>query len=207
MINSDSPYNLVSQDIVRRFRLCGDTVNLPPARDLNGGGIRLYQQHRVAIKAVGDDCTATLDATYVFGANITGCELILGMAWLSRAEPEIKWLKGTVSFKDNRFNPLTKEAASIRAQAIGRYNVSTTPHQSSTLGSPNSIPAVTCAIATLGELAKICTTKGSCPYLVQWRDLEDPADKLSTGVLVGAVSESVFAGAKEAVKCVTLQAQ
>ena len=38
MIDSGSPYNLISQDIIAQRGIPGDSENVPPAQDLNGTG-------------------------------------------------------------------------------------------------------------------------------------------------------------------------
>ena len=42
MIDSGSPFNLISQRLIAQRGIPGDSENIPLARDLNGVGIRLY---------------------------------------------------------------------------------------------------------------------------------------------------------------------
>ena len=185
MIDSGLPYNLISQDIIARVGLPGDDQNIPSAQDLNGGGIRLYRRHHMAVEMMGTDNTATLDAAKIYGANITGCKLILGLPWLRKAEPSIKWLTNVVLFKANAIKPVSQEAAAIRAQTTGVRDVSAallpdTPQESS-----NSSPAIACV--GIEEMASICHREGLEAYMVEWRDTSVPGSSFAADSLVGAI--------------------
>ena len=67
MLDSGSPYNLISQDIIAWNRILGDGDEIPPAEDVNGNGIHLYQRHRLAVLIMGTDGSPTFDAVTVFG--------------------------------------------------------------------------------------------------------------------------------------------
>lgn len=67
------------------------------------------------------------------------------------------------------------------------YNVNTTLSQNSSPDSLNSILAVACV--TLGKFTKICKTKSSNIYLVQWQDMIGPAGRLNAEVVVETMTE------------------
>ena len=79
MIDCGSPFSMMSQDIIAWHGIPGNKTDILPAYDLNGNRIQLYQCHQMAVGAIGTDETSTLDAVTVFGANITGYNLILGL--------------------------------------------------------------------------------------------------------------------------------
>lgn len=54
-IDSGSPFNLISQRIIKRYSVAGDDHDIPQARNLNRGGIRLFQRHRVAVETKRTD--------------------------------------------------------------------------------------------------------------------------------------------------------
>ena len=98
MIDLRLPYNLISQDLIVQHRICGVDNNIFLARDLNGGGTRLYCRHRIGVKSQGTDGSITLDAVTTFEANILGCKMILELPWLRTARLQIFWSKTLFCF-------------------------------------------------------------------------------------------------------------
>ena len=85
MIDYGSLYNLILQQLIKHYRLPGSDNSILPAQDLNSGKITLYKRHRMTIEMLGKDTSSSLNAVNVFGANITSCDMILGMTWLVAA--------------------------------------------------------------------------------------------------------------------------
>ena len=165
MIDSGSPFNLLSQDLIVWHQILGDSTDIPPARDLNGAGICLFQRHKMAVATRRIDNVPTLDAIDVFGANIAGCKLILGLPWLRTAQPQIGWYENTVSFAHQEEEPFSEEAAAIRSQVIGVHNVNAPSTPSSSGDDSDSAPVVACV--SLVELAEICDTEGTEAFMVE----------------------------------------
>ena len=82
MIDSGSPFNLLSQKIIAKHGISRDSKNIPPAQNLNKGGITLYQWHQMTVEITTDNNLQALDAVTIYGANIVGCNMILGILWL-----------------------------------------------------------------------------------------------------------------------------
>lgn len=63
--------------------------------------------------------SSTLDAIDVYGANITGCRMILGLSWLRQVSPDINWGNNTVCYLPAALRDFPEEAAAIRSRVSG----------------------------------------------------------------------------------------
>ena len=85
LIDCGSLFNLISQSIIERYGIERSNNSVPLTKNLNGKGIKLFWWHCIAVKAKGNNEFQSIDAVNVYKANITGCKLILGLDWLSKA--------------------------------------------------------------------------------------------------------------------------
>ena len=203
MINSGLPFNLISQCIIDQYNIAGSDEDILAAQHLKGGGIRLFKRHRFAVETKGTDGSSTLDAIDVFGANITGCKMILGRPWLDQANLDIDWPRSAVCFPPVAMKDFPQEAAKIRARIMGLYDVSTSLSSADSEEFSNPSPVVACV--GLEEFAAICKQEGSEAYLVSWRDVSGPNMEDGMESLIGAILADDLRGGE--VKPVTLPAK
>ena len=166
LIDCESLFNLISQSDIERYGIEGSDDGVPLAKDLNGGGIKLFRRHCIAVKTKGNDGSQSLDAVDVYGANNTGCKLILGLDWLSKAQPAIDWSRSTVYYKPCASVPdYPWEAVEMRAQIKGPADVSDT--SGTPPGTPSDYSDRSPVVACVGleELAEICDSEGTEAYL------------------------------------------
>ena len=78
MINTGTIFNLIAQDLVKKYNIPRDN-NVLSLMAANRGKLRLYKKHQVAIETYGHNGSKTSDAITIYGSNIIGCKLILGM--------------------------------------------------------------------------------------------------------------------------------
>ena len=97
MINTKTILNLITQDLVKEHDIPGDN-KLESLIAANRGRLRLYKRHQVAIKTHGHNGSWTSDAITIYGSNITGCKLMLGMPWIRKAKPVFNWDTNKISF-------------------------------------------------------------------------------------------------------------
>ena len=119
----------------------------------------------MAFKIIKTDNTATLDAVEIYSANITGCKLILGLPWLRKAKPLIKWLRDVVLFEAIVIKPVPQKTAAIRAQTIEVHDISAAFFPGTFQEFFNSSPAIACV--GIQKIASICHQKGLKAYMVK----------------------------------------
>ena len=146
MIDFKSSYNLIFQNIIARMDLFRDDQNIFPIQNLNKKGICLYQWHNMAVEIIEIDNTATFNVAKIYSANFTGCNLILGLSWLRKIEPSIKWFKNVVLFEVIAIKPVPWEAAAIKIQTTKVRNV----NAALLLGIPQKFSNFSPAIACIG---------------------------------------------------------
>ena len=200
LIDCQCPFNLISQSIIKHYSIPGSNNDVPLAKDLNSGGIKLFRRHRIVVKAKGNDSSQSLDAIDVYSANITGCKLILGLDWLKKAQPAINWGQNSVYYKPCATVPeYPKETAKIWAQIKGLADVNdasnTSPDTPSDYSSDDYFdrsPVMACV--GLEKLAEICDAEGTEAYLVTWKNVtrlfvERNAKLLISAILGGITDE------------------
>ena len=195
MIDSRLPYNLISQDFIAQHRICGVNNDILPARDINGGGIRLYCRHSMGVESQGTDGSTTLDGVTTFGANILGCKMILGLPWLRTARRQIFWVKNTVLFLPKKMKPFTEEATSLRARVTGVHNISAAIIPSSCQDFVD--PASVVAVVDAKKFVETCCAKGFEAYLVEWRDVQSPSNEWGMESVVRVIYEDDAGGKKK----------
>ena len=109
--------------------------------------------------------TATFDVAKIYNANIIKCKLGLGLPWLRKAKPSIKWLRDVVLFKAIAMKPMIQETAAIRTQTTGVCDVSAVFLSSTLQEFSNSFPAVVCV--GIQEIIDICHQKSVEAYIVE----------------------------------------
>ena len=97
IINTGSIFNLIAQNLVKEHDIPGDD-KMPSLMATNRGRLRLYKQYQVAIKTYGHNGSWTSDAITIYGSNITGCKLMLGMPWIKKAKPAFNWDTNKIFF-------------------------------------------------------------------------------------------------------------
>lgn len=106
MIDSETVWNLIAQDVVKQHGLPGDD-NLPNGRkSLGGFPIQPYQCHNLILKSKDKNGQPSMAAISVIGADFTGCDVILGIPWLQTVKPTIKWEDGESDFPKPDFPAL-----------------------------------------------------------------------------------------------------
>ena len=90
MIDTGTIFNLIAQNLVKEHNIPGNDKMLSLTA-ANGGRLRLYKRHQIIIKIYGHNSLWTSDAITIYGSNITGCKLILGMPWIRKAKPAFNW--------------------------------------------------------------------------------------------------------------------
>ena len=119
----------------------------------------------MAVEIMRTDNTAIFDTAKIYGANIIGCKLILGLSWLRKVKPSIKWLKGIVLFETTAMKLILWEAATIKAQTTGVRDVSAVLFPNTSQESSNSFPVIACV--EIQEMASICHQESLKVYIVE----------------------------------------
>ena len=182
MIDTGTIFNLIAQDLVKEHDIPGDD-EVPSLTAANGGGLRLYNRHQVAIETYGHNGSWTSDAITIFGANITGCKLMLGMPWIRKAKPAFNWDTDKISFTRG---PWVDQDLTLRSKQEGKRAVSAPYLPSSSKDAADPKPPDV-ALVGAEEFHSICQAEGTQAWMVEWSDLLDPGDNGAAGSMVGAV--------------------
>lgn len=104
MIDSGSTFNLISRLAVAEHQLHG-TDDLPPGIEcLDGHPLRLYQRFQVSVRvrdAAGVERTLSQD---LYSVEMTGMDMILGMAWLEEALPIVNYGSKTFLYEGSKLS-------------------------------------------------------------------------------------------------------
>jgi hypothetical protein len=93
LINSGAVFNFISQDFAQCLGLKLTDKLAPPMSSIDGHALRTYGIYRQTVH-LGDDSGREQCVTLnLVAADILGYDLILGMAWLLRYNPDIMWRK------------------------------------------------------------------------------------------------------------------
>ena len=91
VIDSGSPFNLISQLQVKQLQLQNGVTPSRKPRGIDGNPLRTYLEYTVDVFT--SDSTEGIVKTNctVLGADIGGFDMILGRPWLKRASQLINW--------------------------------------------------------------------------------------------------------------------
>ncbi len=91
LVDSGAVFNFISQSVADRLRLRPTAKPPPPISTIDGNPLRTHAVYRVTLRLRDDSGREQRVAANLIGADIASYDLILGMAWLSRHNPDIMW--------------------------------------------------------------------------------------------------------------------
>lgn len=91
MIDSGSPFNLISQLQVKQLQLQNGVPPSRKPRDIDGNPLRTYLEYTVDVFTSDSAGRIAKTNCTVLGAHIGGFDIILGRPWLKIASPLINW--------------------------------------------------------------------------------------------------------------------
>lgn len=97
MINTKTIYNLITQDLIKKYNIPGDNKVLSLTAT-NKNKMRLFKYHHIIIKAYRHDGLWTSDGITILSANIISYKLILGIPWIKKTKLAFDWDKNRISF-------------------------------------------------------------------------------------------------------------
>ena len=120
MIDTGTIFNLIAQDLVKEHDIPRDN-KVPSLMAANKGRWCLYKWHQVAIKTYGYNDSWTSDAITIYGSNITGYKLMLGMLWIGKAKSAFNWDTNEISFTKK---PWVNQDLTLCSKQEGKWAVS-----------------------------------------------------------------------------------
>ncbi|MCJ1465115.1 hypothetical protein MMC07_003731 [Pseudocyphellaria aurata] len=185
-IDCGSSYNLISQILVRELDLQGDG-NLPSGlKTIDGSPLRVYDNYVMTVHLQGEQGSSSLQQD-LLGVDLVdkSCQVILGMAWLTAANPQINWAASQIRFPHgHRFatpegvtggedimstqEPPREESATVPIR--GKKPAVLVSQKNSKARATTNTPHPDISLVTKSEILHIAKTEKVEPWLVQWRD-------------------------------------
>ena len=97
MIDTGTIFNLIVQNLVKKHNILRNN-KVPSLTAANRSRLCLYKRHQIVIETYGHNNSWTSDAITIYGSNIIGCKLMLGMPWIKKAKPVFNWNINKISF-------------------------------------------------------------------------------------------------------------
>ena len=91
VIDSGSPFNLISQMKVKEMHLFGGTQPKQKPQDIDGNPLLTYFEHKLDTFTTDSTGRIACNTVVFMGADIDGFDVILGRLWLKETRLFINW--------------------------------------------------------------------------------------------------------------------
>ena len=91
IIDSGSPFNLISQMKVKEMQLTGGNQPNQKPRGIDGNPLHTYSEHKLEVFTTNSAGRIVCSTVIFLGADIGGFDIILERPWLKQIAPSINW--------------------------------------------------------------------------------------------------------------------